>query len=388
VRIVATISRAGPWSARSDLYPDEVRTSDLVPAWLTRWRALALAVGVAGLVVWGLVAGAVVPAWAIDTGGTDHRDIELYTEIARRVATGGSYYQVAIPLQQQWDFPTTPAATVREPLEAWTIALLGSSGARILLIALLVGALVTLVIRLERCAENRFEWYASILLLVATVIAFVAPDAVYLHECWAMVFILLSLAARTDRRWWPAVLFALAAVLFRETAIVYPATMVVLALAQRRRAEIVGWVTGGAVWVAFYAWHLGQVAAAQVPDPKAAPSWVAFGGWPFIVSSVRFGTALGLGPYWLAALLVPLALVGWLFARGQLGLRVGLTAVAFSAAFLVVGRSINLYWGLLYAGALLPGLAFAPRGIAATIRALRSSGRGPATPAESRTQAP
>ena len=374
--------------SRGDLYPDEVRTSDLVPAWLTRWRALALAVGVAGLVVWGLIAGAVVPVWAIDTGGTQHRDIDLYAEIASRVASGGSYYQVAIPLQQQWNFPTTPAATVREPLAAWTIALLGPSGARILLLGLLVGAIVTMMIRLERSGTNRFEWYASMLLLVATASAFVAPGAVYLHECWAMTFILLSLAARTDRRWWPAVLFALAAVLFRETAIVYPATMAVVALVQRRRSEVIGWVTGGAVWAAFYAWHLGQVAAAQVPDPHAAPSWVAFGGWPFIVSSVRFGTALGVGPYWLAALLVPLALAGWLFARGPLGLRVGLTAVAFTATFLVVGRSINLYWGLLYAGALLPGLAFAPRGIATTIRALRSSSEGSAMPAESRTQAP
>lgn len=352
----------------------------MVPGWLTRWRALALAVGVLGLVTWGLVAGAVAPAWAIDTGGTDHHDIDLYAEIARRVAAGGSYYQVAIPLQQQWNFPTTPAATVREPLEAWTIALLGPSVARILLIALFAGALITMMIRLERCAKNRFEWYGSILLLVVTATAFIAPEAMYLHECWAMTFILLSLAVRTDRRWWPAVLFGLAAVLFRETALVYPATMVVVALAQRRRAEVLGWVTGGAAWVGFYAWHLGQVAAAQVPDPQAAPSWVAFGGWPFIVSSVRFGTALGVGPYWLAALLVPLALAGWLFARGQLGLRVGLTACAFSATFLVVGRSINLYWGLLYAGALLPGLAFAPRGIAATIRALRSSDQPVDTP--------
>ncbi len=372
-------------SATADLYPDEVRTSDLVPAWLTRWRAVALAVGVAGLVVWGIVAGAVVPAWAVDTGSTDHRDVGLYAEIARRVAAGGSYYQVALPLQQEWSFPTTPGATVREPLEAWTIALLGPSGARILLLVLLVGALISMMIRLERCAQNRFEWYGSMLLLVVAATAFVAPEAIYLHECWAVTFILLSLAVRTDRRWWTAVLFGLAAVLFRETALVYPAVMVVVALAQRRRAEVVGWLAGGAVWAAFYVWHLAQVAAAQVPDPQAAQSWVAFGGWPFVVSSVRFGTALGLGPYWLAALLVPFALFGWIFARGQLGLRAGLTALAFSATFLVVGRGINLYWGLLYAAALLPGLAFAPRGVAATVRAIRDR---TATPAGSRTQVP
>lgn len=347
-----------------------MRTSDLVPAWLTRWRALALAVSVIALTVWGQAAGAVVPIWAVDTGGTDHKDVELYAEIARRVAAGGTYYQAAIPLQKEWNFPTIPGATVREPFEAWTIALLGPSGARILLLGLLVAALLTMVIRLEGSARNRFEWYGSMLLLVVAATAFVAPEAVYLHECWALTFILLSLATRTDGRWWPAVVFGLAAVLFRETALVYPATMAVLAIVQRRRAEVLGWVAGGVVWVGFYGWHLGQVAAAQVPDALTAPSWVAFGGWPFIVSSVRFSTALGVGPYWLAALLVPLALFGWLFAKGQLGLRVGLTAIAFAVTFLVVGRSINLYWGLLYAAALLPGLAFAPRGIALTVRAL------------------
>lgn len=348
-----------------------MRTSDLVPAWLTRWRALALAVVVPALVVWGLVAGPTVPTWATSTGDGSRNDLELYAEIARRVAAGANYYQVAIPVQSDWGFPTAPVATVREPLEAWTIALLGPSGARILLLVLLVAAFVALLVRLEKSSANRFEWYGSILLLVVTASAFLAPNTLYLHECWACVLILLSLAVRTERRWVLSVVFGLVAVMFRETALVYPATMAVLAIAHRRRQETIGWATGGAVWVGFYAWHFHQVTLAQVPDPASAPSWVSFGGWPFVVASVWFSSALQLAPYWLAALLVPLALAGWLFARGQFAVRIGLTALAFSVVFLVVGRSINLYWGLLYAGALLPGLAFAPRGIAATVRALR-----------------
>ena len=89
------------------------------------------------------------------------------------------------------------------------------------------------------------------------------------------------------------------------------------------------------------------------------------------MSSVRFSSGLVLAPYWLAAVIVPLALAGWLFARGPVALRAGLTALAFATVFLVVGRDINLYWGLLYAGALLPGLAFAPRGILVIARRLR-----------------
>lgn len=343
-----------------------------------------------GLVIWGLVAGPTVPTWASDAGSGNgqHHDIELYAEIAHRVANGANYYRVAIPVQQDWGFPTAPAAAVREPLQAWTVAALGPTGARILLFVLLVGAFVGMLVRLEKCAANRFEWYGSILLLVVTASAFLAPDALYLHECWACAFILLSLAARTDRHWWLAVVFGVAAVMFRETALVYPATMAVLAVARRRRLETIGWAAGGAAWVGFYAWHLHQVALAQVSNPQSAPSWVSFGGWPFVVASVRFSSALEAAPYWVAALLVPLALAGWLFARGQVAVRVGLTAAAFSLVFLVVGRPINLYWGLLYAGALLPGLAFAPRGVVTTVRALRRPSTPDAVPADAEEPSP
>jgi hypothetical protein len=92
--------------------------------------------------------------------------------------------------------------------------------------------------RLERATSNRFEWYASMLFLVVTASSFLVPGALYLHECWAMTLILLSLAVRTDRRWWPAVVFGVAAVMFRETALVYLGTMAAVALFQKRWSEV------------------------------------------------------------------------------------------------------------------------------------------------------
>ena len=355
------------------LYPDGVQRTEGGPSWLTRRLALVVSVVVLALIGWGLVAGPSTPSYAVDTGTGNggHHDIELYREIATRVAAGGNYYQVALPLQAGWHFPTSPVATVREPLEAWTVAALGATGAQILLLVLLVVAFVTMLARLERAASNRFDWYASMLLLVVTATTFLVPGALYLHECWAMTLILLSLAVRTDRRWWPAVVFGVAAVMFRETALVYLGTMAAVALFQKRWSEVAGWAGGAVAWLGFYLWHIHEAALAQVPSPLSAPSWLALGGWPFVVSSVRFSSGLVLAPYWLAAVIVPLALAGWLFARGPVALRAGLTAVAFATVFLVVGRTINLYWGLLYAGALLPGLAFAPRGILVIARRLR-----------------
>lgn len=362
-----------PHRSAGGLYPDGVQTTEGAPSWLTRRLALALSFVVLALVAWGLLAGPNAPSYLADTGtGTgQHHDIDLYREIASRVAAGGNYYQVALPLQNEWNFPTSPVATVREPLEAWTVAALGATGAQILLLVLLVVAFVAMLARLEKAATNRFEWYGSILLLVVTATSFLVPGALYLHECWAMTLILLSLAVRTDRRWWPAVVFGVAAVMFRETALLYLGTMGAVALFQKRWSEVAGWATGAVAWLGFYLWHIHEVAVAQVGSPLSAPSWLAFGGWPFVVSSVRFSTGLVLTPYWLAAVLVPFALAGWLFARGPVAMRAGLTALAFSLVFLVVGRDINLYWGLLFAGALLPGLAFVPRGVRLIAQTLR-----------------
>lgn len=371
-----------PQPRAAGTYPDGVQTTEGAASWLTRRLALAVSLVVLALVAWGLIAGPSTPSYAADTstGTGGHHDIELYREIASRVAAGGNYYQVALPLQNEWNFPTNPVATVREPLEAWTVAVLGATGAQVLLLVLLVVAFVAMLARLEKAASNRFEWYGSILLLVVTATSFLVPGALYLHECWAMTLILLSLAVRTDRRWWPAVVFGVAAVMFRETALLYLGTMGAVALFQKRWSEVAGWATGAVAWLGFYLWHIHEVALAQVPTPLSAPSWLAFGGWPFVVSSVRFSTGLVLTPYWLAAVLVPFALAGWLFARGPVAMRAGLTALAFSLVFLVVGRDINLYWGLLFAGALLPGLAFVPRGLSVIARLLRRPEPGARSP--------
>jgi hypothetical protein len=95
-----------------------------------------------------------------------------------------------------------------------------------------------------------------------------------------------------------------------------------------------------------------------------------------------FGAVLLLGvnaALWATvAFIVPLALFGWLFA-GRLGQLVLSTCGLFIAGFLVVGRSNNTYWGLLFAAVLVAGLAFAPRGLLTTVRVALGKPAGPRT---------
>jgi hypothetical protein len=61
-----------------------------------------------------------------------------------------------------------------------------------------------------------------------------------------------------------------------------------------------------------------------------------------------------------AAIVAPLALLGWASLPGGYGLRVASLLGLWMIAFLVVGRPDNNYWGFLMAPFLLLGLALAP----------------------------
>jgi hypothetical protein len=94
-------------------------------------------------------------------------------------------------------------------------------------------------------------------------------------------------------------------------------------------------------------------------DPMS-PGWTSFGGWGFILSMAHTSGALMIVPMWGAAILLPLALLGWVAPATSLTDRVSLTLLAWIPLFMMVGRPDNFYWGLLLAPLLPAGLAFAP----------------------------
>lgn len=337
-----------------------------VPRWLDRPRAaLLLALVILGIGV-GAVTGA--PDAVRPAHPRNFSDVRLYQGIVDRMRGGDGYYRAALEELHRHDYPTTPAMAVRLPTVATIWARLGTHGAEMLLVGLFVVATVVMIIRLERAGRGALEWTAAAFLVAVSAVLYSTGAAAWFQETWAMVLILLAIGLHTPRRWWPSVALGLLAVCCRELALPFLVTMAVLAW-RRNRREAIAWCASIAVFAVFYALHVHEVAAHQPAHPVPSRSWLTFGGWGFVLSTVRAGSVLIALPVWVAVVAVPLAFLGWLFARGPAPLVLA-TTVTFACCFLVIGRPNNVYWGLLYGPLLLPGLAFAPRGLVASVRAV------------------
>lgn len=340
----------------------------------SRRVAVLLVLGVVALIGWGLIAGSTIPEGTVSSGsaaGAVETDEDLYRAINDRMADGDGYYEAAIREQVARGYPTAPAVSVRPPTFAWTVDLLGEAGARILMGVVLIGAAVLALQRFETITASRAERYVAVLLVVFSTLVYLAPNPFWTHEAWAVGFTLLAILLWRDDRWWPAVVLGSLAPFFRELAVVFPIVMLGLALLGRRRREAIGWAAGLVLFAAFFAWHVSQVAAHQVPDPPRSQGWLELGGWPFIVDSMTYSSFASGVPYVVIAVLAPLALAGLCFVRSTVVTTMLVTSLVYIACFMVVGRPANTYWGVLYAALLMPGLAFVPRGAAATWRALR-----------------
>lgn len=93
------------------------------------------------------------------------------------------------------------------------------------------------------------------------------------------------------------------------------------------------------------------------------------------VEMIRSRSPLLFFPFWVAALVVPLALLGWWGCRTSFGRRVALTGAGYAVAFSVVGRIDTSYWGFLLTVLVIPGISLAPSAIKVLGRELR--GRDP-----------
>ncbi len=114
-----------------------------------------------------------------------------------------------------------------------------------------------------------------------------------------------------------------------------------------------------------YAIYLGLHASAvlsRVPPSVAAAGvgrWIQFGGVHFLLITSRMGLLLGF-PFWLAALYLPLAVLGLGGWRDPVALPVAATVGAYLFAFSVVGvPSMNYYWGGIYSPLLAFGATWA-----------------------------
>jgi hypothetical protein len=336
-------------------------------AGLSRWpaRALLLLLLLIGI---GLVLDPGAPGPT--NGRPGGSDTDLYRAIDARVLAGQDYYHAAAAEQRARGYPLRPFITMRLPTRSWVRLAAGSeTGALILLWTIALAALVATLRRLRRDAVPRALWLPCGLLPVFTAAALVQPGLPVWHEMWAGYLIMLSLACRSPRRWWPSVVLGLAAMLFRELALPYLVAMAIMALVERRRGEAAGWGVAILIGLAMLALHAHEVHGVALPGDRASQGWSRFGGWRFDMTVLRDASLLRMLPHPFDTLLVPVTLLGWVAWRSPYVARYALTLAMWLGAFLVIGRPENFYWGLMIAPLLLAGLPLALPALRDLIRA-------------------
>jgi len=301
----------------------------------------------------------------------DQADVMLYESIVAGVRAGGNYYAVTAAALRAGDYPLKPFVTFRLPTLAVVQANLPDAVTVALLYALAAAVLAAWYIRLRDAFARPPPRIIALILLAAGMVAFVQSDLAGFHEVWAGLLIALSLALRRPGRWVEAVAFGMIAMLIRETAALYVAIMAIMAFAEGRREEALGWsgtLCAFAIVVILQARAVGQVVG---PLDPASPGWSGMLGFGFFVKTMGLSTALNLAPAWLAALLVALALFGWSAWRDPLALRALAVFSGYAALVALFGRVDTFYWGLMIAPTILIGLAFVPDAVRDLVVAAR-----------------
>ena len=296
-----------------------------------------------------------------DSGG----DAALYRAVIDRIATGEGYYAAASTELQERGYPTRSVFNWRTPLPMWMIgALPNLKFSKAILGAL---ALATLVLSFALTARDGGPIAALVgpFWMVGALYFCLQDPPLMMPSIWAGVLITLSIATLGLGQRTLGVLFGIAAVFFRELAGLYCFLCFLYALRQRRWKEAAGWSVGMLAYAAFFAWHVAQVTPLIAADARAHEgSWLQLGGIPFVISTAQMhGVLLPPDRQWIAAIYLPLAILGFIAWKSDAGKRAALVAIAYLLLFAFVGHPFNQYWGSLLAPTLCLGFAFAPRAL-------------------------
>jgi hypothetical protein len=333
----------------------------------------ALAVLLALLLLIGV--GLVLTPTANPGGSPEGGDASLYRQITALVAKGEDYYQAAAVEHRASGYPMKPFTAVRPPILTLAMAAVGPSTANLLLRLLAIAAAAATVIRLAPDMRAPFREMA-ILLSATSAGVFVQPGMWVWHEVWAGLLITLAIACRTDKHWIASVAFGLAAALIRELAFPLLIVMAGTAWATGKKREAGAWAGAAAIVLTMLAMHWSAVARIALPGDVTSPGWLALGGWRFDLALARQSSLLIILPAWVAAVTVPLALLGWSAKSGGYAGRVTALLALWLTAFLLLGRPDNAYWGFLFAPILPVGLALAPAALQDLLKAARSRPTG------------
>jgi hypothetical protein len=306
-------------------------------------------------------------------------DTKFYEEVTKRVRAGQPYHEAtrdefARPFWSEYGFRPTSIFNWRTPIYAWVMAPLSNKGSMALAGVLALTAALVSFLALGRTLG---PGPACLTFLLVGPFAWCGVgEAFRFTELWAGILIALSVAAYGIGRWPVAVLAAIVALFFRELALPYCLLCFVLAIGQRRWAEVGTWVVGFGLFAIFYAWHMQQIRLmiGNSEETKLG-SWLQFGGTAFALAAVQLSNVfLTASPAWLTAIVLPLALLGLAGWRSEAGTRAFLTCVGYLVFFLIAGQPpYNAYWGLLIGPLLMLGLAALPIGGRDLFRVIRQA---------------
>lgn len=270
-------------------------------------------------------------------------DIVLFRAVVERVRAGERYYPTMRSELRARGYPTASVFNWRPPA---TFLLLATAPRLVQGVLLGLGVVaVLLTFWAFRQSPVAITVAATVLAIGSAALPFVPADGLYLPELWAGLFLLVSILAYTLGAVRLGAFCAVAAVCARELAFPYAAAGLGLALHAGRRTEVRWYVVGLCVFATYYAVHaLTAYSHIQPGDMAHTFSWITFGGWPFVVTTVGMGGWLILLPRWAAAIGAVVVLASlWGPADRHLKAMVVIYLVGFS----IVGQSFNNSWGLL-----------------------------------------
>jgi hypothetical protein len=127
----------------------------------------------------------------------------------------------------------------------------------------------------------------------------------------------------------------------------------------------------------YYGWHVSRVLShIEEGDPARQQSWLAFGGFPFLLHAFRNASGIIVGlPSFLFGVVVVFAVSAWWSSTMTWHVRAGV--IAYAVFFLVFGQPFNGYWGLVVAPLFGLWLAHGERGIAVLAQSDLSAARHP-----------
>ncbi|HSZ82280.1 MAG TPA: hypothetical protein VLA14_08360 [Polyangia bacterium] len=307
--------------------------------------------------------GAIPPA-----GGRS--DAAFFGEIVARVRGGEAYYDAYGPALRRWGYWAGSVFNWRPPTNVWLLSRLPSPLVGNALLALVGVAVVWTARRWTLASELRRHAPLGTALFVVTMSGCLVRDFVFLQEAWAGSLIALSVCLFALDRWRAAVAAGLAALAFREFALLPIGVAILLAVRRRRWSEVAAWSGGLAVYALLMSWHVVTVLRHIRPDDVSG-GWLALGGGAFLVATCKWNTLFLALPDWAVASTLPFVLLGLAGRRGEAASRVALIVFGFATVFSVVGNPWNDYWGLIDAPLLTFGLIAAPGSVRDLARALR-----------------